>query len=203
MTPLAWLLGFVTLQRLAELMLARRNTRRLLAMGAREAGAGHYPLFFLLHGSWLLALALVVPWQADPAWPLVAAFFLLQAMRIWVVASLGRFWTTRIITLETAPLRRRGPYRWMNHPNYWVVVGEIAVLPLAFGAWHVALIWSVLNALLLHHRIRVEDAALAPRRRHALSGQSQDVPAMPDARSGGSGPMDAGSSQQDTSLRSI
>lgn len=168
MTPLAWVLGFVALQRLAELALAHRNTRRLLAQGAYEIGAGHYPLFILLHASWLLALAVTVPWSTPPSWPLLAVFFVLQALRVWVVASLGRFWTTRIITLEQAPLVRRGPYRFVSHPNYWVVVGEIAVLPLAFGAWHVALVGSVLNALLLAHRVRVENAALAARR--AIAG---------------------------------
>jgi methyltransferase len=163
-TPFAWLLGFVVVERLAELALARHNTRRLLAEGGREVGAGHYPLFILLHGSWLLALALLVPMTTEPYWPLVAVFLALQAARVWVVASLGRFWTTRIVTLPHAPLVCRGPYRWLRHPNYWVVVGEIAVLPLAFGAWQIALVWSVLNALLLRHRIRIESAALAARR---------------------------------------
>lgn len=166
MTPFLWLLGFVVLQRLAELALARHNTRRLLAEGGREIGARHYPLFILLHGSWLAALAITVPWSTEPSWGLVAVFLLLQALRVWVVASLGRFWTTRIITLDRAPLVRRGPYRLLRHPNYWIVVGEIAVLPLAFGAWPVALLWSVLNALLLWHRIRIENAALAQRQQH-------------------------------------
>jgi methyltransferase len=178
MNPLAWLLAFVALQRLAELALARRNTHRLLARGAREVGAGHYPLFILLHGSWLVALALVVPWSTEPSWALVAIFAVLQALRVWVVASLGRFWTTRIITLEGAPLVRRGPYRWVRHPNYWVVVGEIAVLPLAFGAWHVALVWSVLNAVLLRHRIRLENAALAARRDGVARGGRLDIGPM-------------------------
>jgi methyltransferase len=176
MTPLAWLLGFVVLQRLAELALARRNTRLLLAQGGREVGAGHYPLFILLHGSWLVALALVVPWSTEPSWFLVAVFFVLQALRVWVVASLGRFWTTRIITLDNAPLIRRGPYRLLSHPNYWVVVSEIAVLPLAFGAWPIALIWSVLNALLLYHRIRIENAALARRGRQAATAGPGHAP---------------------------
>ncbi len=163
MTPLAWMLGFVVLQRLAELALAQRNTRRLLARGGREVGAGHYPLFFLLHGSWLLAMALAVPWSTEPSGILILVFFALQGLRVWIVASLGRFWTTRIITLDGTPLVRRGPYRLLTHPNYWVVAGEIAVLPLAFGAWPIALVWSVLNALLLWHRVRVENAALAAR----------------------------------------
>jgi methyltransferase len=116
-----------------------------------------------------------------------------------VVASLGRFWTTRIITLESAPLVRRGPYRWVKHPNYWVVVGEIAVLPLAFGAWHVALIWSVLNALLLRHRIRLENAALDERRGHAPPG-GVGTTHHPERSEGSSANGD--SARQDVSLRS-
>jgi methyltransferase len=170
MTPFAWLLGFVVLQRLVELVIAQRNTRRLLAEGAHEVGGDHYPLFILLHGSWLIALALVVPWATEPSWPLIGVFLVLQGLRVWVVASLGRFWTTRIIVLEGAPLLRRGPYRWLDHPNYWVVVGEIAVFPLAFDAWHIALVWSALNALLLRHRIRAENAALAGRRSFSAKG---------------------------------
>ncbi|HEY2661401.1 MAG TPA: isoprenylcysteine carboxylmethyltransferase family protein [Caulobacteraceae bacterium] len=162
-SPLVWILGLVALQRLAELTLAAFNTRRLLAKGAREVGSGHYPLFVLLHASWLVAIALAVPIDAKPNWLVIGVFVLLQLTRIWVIAALGPYWTTRIITLDDAPLVRRGPYRFVRHPNYWVVVGEIAVLPLAFGAWPIALIWSLLNAGLLRHRIRVETLALSDR----------------------------------------
>lgn len=161
---MAWLLGLVAVQRLVELAVARRNTRRLLAEGAREVGAAHYPLFLLLHASWLAAIAVTVPWTRTPSAVLVVIFVLLQAIRIWVMVSLGRYWTTRVLTHEGWPLVRRGPYRWIRHPNYLVVAGEIAVLPLAFGAWAVAAIWSVLNAALLVHRIRIENAALQSRR---------------------------------------
>lgn len=163
MTPLYWVLAFVVLQRLAELAWAGRNTKRLLARGAREHGARHYPLFVLLHASWLAAIALTVPADAEPSWLLLGLFALLQLGRVWVIASLGPYWTTRVITLDDAPLVKRGPFRFLRHPNYWVVAGEIAVLPLAFGAWPVALAWSLLNAALLRHRIRVEEAALRPR----------------------------------------
>lgn len=162
-SPLAWILAFVIVQRLGELALARANTRRLLAHGGREVGRGHYPLFILLHASWLIAIAAVTPLDAQPSWPLVATFFVLQALRVWVIATLGPYWTTRIVTIDDAPLVRRGPFRIVRHPNYWVVTGEIAVLPLAFGAWEIAVVWSGLNALLLRHRIAVEGAALAPR----------------------------------------
>ena len=155
-------LVLVALQRLGEVWLGRRNTRALLAAGGVEHGARHYPLFVLLHGSWLAAIALDAP-DRPPVWGWLILFGLLQLGRVWVLATLGRFWTTRIITLPGAPLVRRGPYRWLRHPNYWVVVGEIAALPLAFHSLRIALVWSVLNALLLAHRIRVENAALKTR----------------------------------------
>jgi methyltransferase len=162
--PLVWILGLVIIQRLVELAVARRNTARLLARGAREVGAAHYPLFILLHASWLAAIALLTPLDRQPNWPLIGVFAILQGLRIWVVTTLGPYWTTRVITLDEAPLVRRGPFRFVRHPNYWVVCGEIAVLPLAFGDWAVALVWTVLNAMLLTYRIRVETGALAPRK---------------------------------------
>ncbi|HTS91663.1 MAG TPA: isoprenylcysteine carboxylmethyltransferase family protein [Stellaceae bacterium] len=149
--------------RLGELLLAARNTRALLAAGAVERGSGHYPLIVAVHAGWLAAIALTVPDSAQISWPLIAVFVGLQALRVWVLASLGRFWTTRIITLPGAPLVRRGPYRFIRHPNYLLVAAEIAVLPLAFGAWQVALIFSALNAGVLAWRIRLENEALAGR----------------------------------------
>jgi methyltransferase len=162
-SPLVWVLSLVAAQRLAELALAASNTRRLLARGAREVGRAHYPLFVLLHASWLVAIAVTTPIDRQPYWPLIGVFIVLQLLRVWVVATLGPYWTTRIITLDEAPIVRRGPFRLVRHPNYCVVVAEIAVLPLAFGNWPVALIWTILNALLLRHRIRVEMGALSER----------------------------------------
>ena len=154
------ILGLVTLERLAELLLANRNTKRLLAEGAREHAAGHYPLIVALHLLWLASL-----WWLATSRPIygfwLALFVLIEVGRIWVLASLGRRWTTRIIVLPQAPLVRRGPYRWLNHPNYAVVVAEIAVLPLVFGLWRVALVFSALNAILLLVRIREENRALS------------------------------------------
>jgi methyltransferase len=161
--PLVWILCLVVVQRLGELVIARRNTQRLLARGGREVGAAHYPLFILLHGSWLVGIAATVPVDRQPSWPLIAVYAVLQLCRVWVIATLGPYWTTRIITVDDAPLVTRGPFRFVRHPNYWVVCAEIAVLPLAFRDWPVALIWSVLNALLLRHRIRVEGEALRAR----------------------------------------
>jgi len=164
MSVLWIVLILVAVQRLAELVYARRNTRRLLAEGAYESGAGHYPLLVGLHALWLVSLALFVPADRAPDWALLAVFVLLQGLRVWVLASLGRFWTARVITLPGAPLVRRGPYRWFRHPNYLVVAGEILVLPLAFGAWEIAVIFSLANAAILTLRVRCEERALSPRR---------------------------------------
>jgi len=163
---LGWAQGLALLvaaQRLGELVYARRNEARLRDRGAVESGAGHYPLFILLHGAWLLAVFLLIPTDRIPSWPLIALFLLLQAARVWVVATLGPYWTTRVLSLPGAPLVRRGPYRWVRHPNYLIVTAEIAVLPLAFGAWWIAIAFSLGNALLLYHRIGVEERALVER----------------------------------------
>lgn len=154
----------VALQRLGEVWLSARNTAALKARGAVEIGAGHYPVMIALHVSWLATLVLAVPNPpAIYALPL-GVFIALQLARICIIASLGEYWTTRIITLPGAPLSRKGPYRILRHPNYWLVAGEIASLPLAFGEWQVALVYTILNAMMLAWRIRVEDAALAARR---------------------------------------
>ena len=153
------ILALVTLQRLGELWLSNRNTRRLIATGAREYGREHYPLIVLVHALWLGTLwffALRRP--VDGFW--LGLFVLLEIARIWVLASLGRRWTTRIIILPNAPLVRRGPYRFVSHPNYLVVIGEIAVLPLVFGLPFVALIYSMLNATVIAIRVREENRAL-------------------------------------------
>ena len=164
MTLAAGLVLFVTLQRLAELLWSRRNERRLRAAGGIEVGSGHYPLFVILHGAWLVALWVSASGGATVSLPLLVAFVVLQAGRLWVIVSLGRFWTTRVITIPGEPLSRRGPYRFLRHPNYLVVAGEIAVVPAALGAWGVAAGFSVLNAALIAYRIRIEDATLAERR---------------------------------------
>jgi methyltransferase len=153
------ILGLVTLERIAELWLARSNTQRLLAEGAREHAPGHYPPIVAVHAAWLASLwwlALARP--IDGFW--LALFVLIEIGRIWVLVSLGKRWTTRIIVLPDAPLVRRGPYRFVNHPNYVVVVAEIADLPLVFGLWEISLLFSVLNAVLLTLRIRAENRAL-------------------------------------------
>ena len=158
--PSIAVLAFVTLQRLSELQLARSNTRRLLALGAKEFAAGHYPLIVAVHAAWLASLWWLAMGRPIHV-PLLLVFLLLQAARIWVLRSLGPRWTTRIIVLPGAPLVNSGPYRFVSHPNYVVVIGEIAVLPLVFGLWKLALLFSVLNAIVLTIRIQAENRALA------------------------------------------
>ena len=154
------ILGFVTLQRLVELQLADRNSRRLFADGAVEYGRGHYPFIVALHMLWLAALWWWAPGRPIDI-PLLVLFAVLQLGRVWVIATLGERWTTRIIVKPGAPLVRKGPYRFLNHPNYAIVTLEIAVLPLVFGLWRIALLFSLLNAVLLAIRISEENRALA------------------------------------------
>ena len=162
MTPL-WphvaILGFVTLQRAAELPLARANTRALLAAGGREVAPRHYPLIVAVHAGWLAALWWLAPGRPiDPA--MLGLFALLEVGRVWVLRTLGPRWTTRIIVVPGETLVARGPYRFLHHPNYLVVIGEIAVLPLVFGLWKAAVVFSALNLAVLAIRIGAENRAL-------------------------------------------
>jgi methyltransferase len=159
MNPAVVLLSAVTAERLAELWWARRNTTALLAKGAREFSPRHYPAIVLLHAVWLASLW-ILGWEQslNPIW--FAAFLVLQVLRLWTLATLGPRWTTRIIVLPDAPLVTTGPYRILSHPNYLVVIGEIAVLPLCIGLPWLSLIFSIANVGLLSVRIRAENAAL-------------------------------------------
>lgn len=160
MTGAIVLLALVTLQRLAELVYGRANERRLRTKGAVEIGAAHYPLIVLLHAAWLIALW-IFGWSQALVWPWVVIFILLQLGRAWVLATLGRRWTTRVLVVPGESLVRRGPYRLVSHPNYVVVALEIAALPLALGLPWLALIFGALNLAVLAWRIRVEARALA------------------------------------------
>jgi methyltransferase len=162
------ILALVTVQRGAELVLSRANTQRLMAQGAIEVAAGHYPLMVAVHASWLAAL-----WIFGHDQPVniaaLAAYLALQALRAWVMLTLGARWTTRIIVLPNAPLVASGPYRYLRHPNYAVVAGEIAVLPLMLHLGEIAVVFTTLNAIVLFIRIRAEDRAL--RLSRALAAQ--------------------------------
>ncbi|WP_420406232.1 isoprenylcysteine carboxyl methyltransferase family protein [Nisaea sp.] len=159
-----WIAMAVALLRLAELVHARRNLTRLLDDGGEERHPGHYPFFVLLHSAWIAALFFLVRKTQAPDPLLLAVFALLQCMRLWIIVTLGRFWTTRIVTLPGAPLVRHGPYRWIRHPNYLLVAVEIPLLPLAFGAWDLALLFGFANLVLLAYRIGAEEEVLSERR---------------------------------------
>lgn len=149
---------FVTLQRIAELVIAQVNTKALIAGGAVEFGRSHYPVMVLMHASWLAVLwAMAIGAPVNMA--LLAIFAVLQLLRVWVLATLGRRWTTRIIVPQNEPMILNGPFRFMRHPNYFVVIAEIAILPLVFGLVWVAVIYSALNAAMLWVRISAENAA--------------------------------------------
>ena len=160
------ILALVTAQRGAELILSRTHTAALMAQGAIEVAPGHYPLMVAVHASWLAALWIFGHEQAVNLVAL-AAYLALQALRVWVMATLGSRWTTRIIVLPDAPLVTAGPYRYLRHPNYAVVAGEIALLPLMLHLPGLAVLFTTLNAVVLFIRIRAEDRALDLSRRHA------------------------------------
>lgn len=162
MTATYLFLGFIILQRLSELFIAKRNTARLLARGAYEVGAAHYPAMVAMHSAWIVCLV-VFGYDNSVAYGWLALFAVLQVLRVWILASLGSRWTTRVIILEE-PLVVRGPFKYVSHPNYMLVVAEIIVAPMTLGLTWVALVFTVLNAAMLWVRIGVEHRALAPLR---------------------------------------
>lgn len=166
MTAAEIILALVTAQRGGELWLSRVHTRALMARGAVEIAAGHYPLMVVVHTAWLVSLWAFGRDQPVNT-PALVAYLALQAFRVWVMATLGARWTTRIIVLPDAPLVASGPYRYLRHPNYAVVIGEIGVLPLVLGLSWTAAIFTVLNAAVLFIRIRVENQALDATRKTA------------------------------------
>jgi methyltransferase len=151
-------------QRGLEEIYSGRNTRRLLEEGATEAGAIYYPVVAGTHLAWIASLFFLISPAAPVIWPLIAYYLVLQAVRYWVIASLGPFWTHRIITLPRGPIERSGPYRYFSHPNYAVTIVETFVLPLAFGALALAAIMTALWWVVLGVKMKLEDEALAPRR---------------------------------------
>ena len=153
-------LAFIVVQRLGELVIAKRNTAALLARGAHEVGAAHYPVMVTLHSAWVLCL-LIFGYSQDIHLGWLALYAVLQVFRVWILGTLGRRWTTRIIVIDE-PLVAKGPFRFIPHPNYTLVVLEVFVAPMVLGLIWVALLFSALNAAMLYHRIRVEDGALRP-----------------------------------------
>ena len=151
-------LVFLIAQRLAELVIAHRNTTRLMADGAHEVGASHYPAMVAMHAAWITTIVLA-GWNESVHLLWLGVYALLQPFRFWILGTLGPRWTTRIIVTDT-PLVATGPFRYLRHPNYTLVAAEIIVAPMVLGLWWVAAVFTVLNALMLRHRIGVEDTAM-------------------------------------------
>ena len=151
---------FICLQRFIELLYSNYNTKKLLNKGAKEYYKKHYPLFIILHSCWLTSLIIFISPNSSINYILLSVFILLQFLRIWVLVSLGQFWTTRIIRLKGAKLVTKGPYKWIKHPNYIIVFFELLILPLVFSSWIIALIFTIFNSLLLAYRIHLENKVL-------------------------------------------
>jgi len=162
--PVHLLLLFVAAQRLTELAWSRRNERRLRAAGAVEYGARHYPAIVTLHAGLLAALWLASSAEQAVVLPWLLVWLAVQPLRLWVMVSLGERWTTRVLVLPAAPLVVRGPYRWLRHPNYLIVLLEVPVLALACDAPGLALGFGLSNAILLGVRLAVEERALGRQR---------------------------------------
>jgi methyltransferase len=163
-------------ERLAELVVARRNLAWARRQGGREYGFGHYPFMVFLHIGLLVACLVEAahrPFIPALGWPMLAAVVLAQALRWWCIAILGHRWNTRIIVIPGLPLVARGPYRWLRHPNYVAVVLEGIALPLVHTAWVTALVFTVVNAGLLRVRISAENAAMAQALSEVPSSTSQ------------------------------
>ncbi len=160
------LVALVGVERLAELVVSTRNAAWSKSRGGVETGQRHYVTMVALH-SGLLVGAVVEVWVRRPAfvpalgWPMLALVLASQGLRWWCITTLGRQWNTRVIVVPGLDLVRRGPYRWLSHPNYVAVVVEGFALPLVHTAWITAVVFTCLNALLLTVRVRVENAALS------------------------------------------
>lgn len=158
------LIGIVILQRLVELVVARKNEKWMKAQGAYEAGASHYPFMIMLHTAFFISLITEVYFferTLSPFWvPLLIIFLLAQVARVWCLTSLGKFWNTKIIILPGAEVVQKGPYKLIRHPNYVIVCTELLVLPLIFQAYFTAIVFTLLNILILSVRIPAEERAL-------------------------------------------
>jgi methyltransferase len=162
------LVALVAAERLAELAVSRANLAWARRHGGVEHGRGHYPWLVLAHAGLLVAAPLEVgllhrPFLPALGWPMLAVVLAAQALRWWCVATLGRRWNTRVVVIPGLPLVRRGPYRWLRHPNYLAVAAEGVALPLVHTAWLTAIGFTAVNAVLLWVRIRTEDRALGRR----------------------------------------
>jgi methyltransferase len=154
----------VLAQRGLEELHSAKNTRRLVTAGAREVGRDYYPVVAVTHLAWIAAIFFLIPPGAAIIWPIAVLYILLQPVRYWIIGTLGPYWTHRIISLDAAPVVERGPYRLVRHPNYAVTIAETFLLPLAFGAFALAIIMTAIWTAVVGYKIVLEDRAIAERR---------------------------------------
>jgi len=154
----------ILIQRGVEEVHSQRNTRALLARGAREEGAGYYPVVAAAHLGWIASLFFLIPPGAHIYWPLIGLYVVLQTVRYWVIGTLGTYGPHRVMTLDGAPIVSSGAYRLVRHPNYAITIAETLLLPVAFSSFALALIMTAIWVAVLNYKIRLEDAALAQRR---------------------------------------
>lgn len=153
---------FVILLRIGELILSKKNEKWLLQNGAVEYGKKHYPFIVALHSLFFLSLIIEYYTQQTPSFSLLILlfYFLLLAFKVWILVSLGKFWNVKIFRIKNFPLIKEGPYKYFKHPNYIIVIAEIAIIPLVFHLYYTAIIFSLLNAIILTIRIKEENKAL-------------------------------------------
>jgi len=153
---------FVILLRIGELILSKRNERWLLMNNAIEYGHRHYPFIVALHVLFFISMIVEYATLDTTSFSIffLVSYFILIAFKVWIIASLGRFWNTKIYRISGIPLIKKGPYKYMKHPNYMTVVAEIAIIPLVFDLYFTAIIFSLLNLVILYVRIKEENKAL-------------------------------------------
>lgn len=176
MTTLSEFLGppqiaalLVLVQRSLEDLYSTRNTRRLLEAGAYEAGASYYPVMATVQLAWLAAVFFLIPATAQVSYALIGVYLGLQVFRYWSISALGPYWTYRIITKDDEPIITSGPFHYVRHPNYWVMIAETFVLPAAFGAWALACIMAAIETAAVVYKIKLEDEALEIRRQRSAT----------------------------------
>ncbi len=181
--------GCIIAQRVIELVVAKRNERWIKARGGVEFGARHYPIIVLIHTTFLMTMILeVLSFERELSYfwvVLLVGFFLTQGMRIWAIRSLGPYWNTKIIVLPGASVVKKGPYRFIKHPNYVIVALEIVLIPLMFNAYITAIIFTIFNLLILAIRIPTEERALTALTNYdiELDGNRRFLPQLPGRKS--------------------
>jgi len=156
-------IAFLIVQRLSELYISRRNEKWLLENGAIQYGQSHYPYMIVMHTFFLLSIVAEYYWRGGPpiSWIALASFLIVLSFKFWALSSLGKYWNTKIYRIPGVSPVKKGPYKFLKHPNYMEVVCEIAIIPLVFHLYYTAIVFTLLNAIMLTVRIKVENKVWA------------------------------------------